>query len=279
MIVLWLCGLADAGTWEQARERHRKDAYLGPTTEERLRYGALVRDLAVAAVAGTLPPTLAQRADALGLGIEREGAVIRLVEAPGHERGVGVVAVRVGATTGELVLQAPHPLSDLHTGALAGVLFDAGEVRAACIATVHRDATEGSDPSRAADGWLTAATLGLAEALPDPLFVQLHGFGATTTEADVVVSQGASRLAPVDLAVAVRRIGVGLAVADVRTGDDVPALAARGNAQSAALAGRGRFLHVEMSEPVRERLARSEPDRAALADALLLLASREEGLP
>lgn len=281
-MILLLVALASAGTWpDVARPRLLPEGagWVAPSPEERAAYVALVRDLAIAAPSGTFPAGLAARAAALGLALDVAGTTATLREDGDRLRGVGVVAVRAGPLPAELVLQAPHPVSDVGTGAIAGALFDAGEVRAVCLATVHRRAGDGSDPARAADGWLQAATLGLAEALPDPLFVQVHGFAGETTEADAVVSEGASRMPAADLEAAVRRLRVGLGATDVRTGADVPALAARYNAQSRLLADRARFLHVEMSEPLRTALKDDDARRAALHDALLLLAARETGVP
>ncbi len=263
--------LGHAGTWELVRERRSELAPATPTPAERLAYAALVRDLARAAPAGTLPTDAHTRAGALGLELLRKDDVAWLVER-GEPRGVGLVALRVGPLAEDLVVQAPHPFSDLHTGAVTAAMFDAGELRAACIATVHRNAGPGADPAHAPESWFQSATDGLAEALDDPLFVQLHGFAPTTSDADAVLSAGGARLPADRLADAMTRIGVALGAADVRSGADVPALAARGNVQGRLLAGRARFLHLEISARLRAVLGEEPGLRAALSDALLLIA-------
>jgi hypothetical protein len=267
-VIAWV-GAAMAGTWELARARRVEGEALPPAPAERVAYAALVRDLARAAPAGAVPPDGAARAEALGLVLTVADGVAVLAEPEDRTRGAGVVAVRLGPLGGELVLQAPHPVSDLHTGRIAGALFDAGEARAACFATTHRADGEGADPAHTPESWLSAATLGLADALPEPLFVQVHGFGEARSEADAVVSEGAARARPGEVEAAAKALAVGLGVSDVRTGAEVPALAARTNAQSRLLDGRARFLHVELSAGVRERL---REDASGLGDVLVGLA-------
>ncbi|MFZ5480377.1 MAG: hypothetical protein ACOZNI_26675 [Myxococcota bacterium] len=264
-------GLSLAGVWDAARDR-RVDGWVpAPAPEARAAYGALVRDLARAAPTGRVPRDADTRARALGLELRvRDGAAL-LVEAAGGAAGAGLVAVRLGPLPCELVLAAPHPVTDLHTGAIAGALFDAGDVRAVYLATTWRDAGPDMDPAHAPASWLSTASDALADALDDPLFVQVHGFAEDRTEADVVVSDGAAPLPPWHLAAAVDAITRGLGVGDVRTGDEVPALAARTNAQGKLLAGRARFLHVELSPAVRTSLL---ADPAPLGGVLLDLAER-----
>ena len=266
-------------TWELVLARRDDEGFRVATPEVRAAYVSLVREMAEAAPAGRVPPDAGTRAAALGLTVTVEGTVAWLMEPPDDLHGAGVLALRLGPLPAELVLQAPHPTSDRHTGPVAAALFDAGDIRAAFISTVHRDAAPGSDTARAPESWLTAATIALAEALPDPLFVQLHGHSPETSEADAVVSEGSARMPPAELYTAARRIAQALGVADVRTGEEVRALAARGNAQGLVIGDRARFLHVEMSATVRERLAGDAALRASLGDALLLQAARKPILP
>lgn len=277
--MIGLFGLAWAGTWELVAARRDDMGYTVPAAEQRAAYAALVRDLARAAPAGPLPADASARAAALDLELVREGDRVWLLERVGATRGAGVLAIRTGPLAHELVVQAPHPTSDLHTGQIVGALFDAGGIRAACFATTHRWAVARSDVAREPSTWFQSATDGLADALLDPLFVQVHGFGEASTVADAVVSEGAARIAPAELTLAVRRLAVGLDATDVRTGDEVPALAARGNVQGRLLADRARFLHVELSFVLRDGLRADDARRRAFVDALLLLAAREAVVP
>ncbi len=284
--VAWilLLGVALGGAWELARERRPEGEVQDPSAEQRARYAALVRALGRAAPAATLPPDAEARAAELGLELRREGDQLWLLERaeplPGLGlRGVGVLGLRLGPLPAELVLQAPHPSSDLHTGPLASALFDAGGVRAVQLATTHRDAGEGADPAHNPASWFQGATDGLADALADPLVVQLHGFSRDTSEADAVLSEGATPLPPAELAAMIRRFSAAMGLDDVRDGTQVPALAGRDNAQARLLAGRARFLHLEMSLPLRVALRDEAERRAALSALLRSLAARQETLP
>lgn len=260
--------LALAASWPMVQERQvRLDPPDAPARVQ-LERAALARDLARVAPSGAVSPALAGRAESLGLSLRVEGDVAALLEPAPPFAGAGVLLLRLGPLPAELVLQAPHPTSDLRTGELVAQLFDIGQVRAAVFATTHRDSGEDAAHDRA--GPLQPTTQGLAEGLPNPLFVQLHGFAAETSSAELVVAVGRGFS---DGGCAARQIGAALLVQDVRTGAQEPALAATKNAQSLILLGLARFLHVEMSRPLREALAAEPARRSLLLDALLALAS------
>lgn len=280
--LLLLISLAGAVTdlWSQVEAARADEAFAPPSAELRAGYSLLVRDLARAAVAGGVPGDATARAEALGLELDVAGDVLMLREAPGRAQGGGLLAIRLGPVNGELVLQAPHPFYDLHTGRVVAAMFESGRARAAQIATAHRQAGErkggpSSDAAHNAALLFQSATLGLAGALPDPLFVQLHGFSSETTSADAVVSPGLGRLSEAELDRWQTALAPALGVADLRGGDQVSALAARTNVQGAALADRARFLHLELSLPLRERLRDDAAARQRLEAALEALARRE----
>lgn len=260
MIVL--VSVAAGGTWDTAAALRSHDRFVPPTDPERAAWSALVADLARSAPSGAVPPTLDARARALGFALSTDGGVALLAD--DGARGAGLYAVRLGALPSEVVLQAPHPFDDLHTGALAGALFDAGGLRALVVATADRDLALGSDPAHAPASWFQSATDGLAAALPRPLFLQLHGFAATTSDACAVVSEGPSRMDPARVDRLGASLGPVLDCAPVRTGREVPALAARTNAQGRLLVDRAPFLHVELSLPVRQALVADAERRARL---------------
>ena len=256
--------------------RQQDSDYVLPPPATRAAYSALVADLAEAASGGTVPSDAAARAQALDLTLVADGTALYLCEPVEHMRGAGVVAIRLGPLTEELVVEAPHPLADIRTGAITGLLFDRGDVRAAVIATVHRRAGLDADPSASSTSWLGTATDGLARGLEDAMFIQIHGFEGGTTDADAVVSAGVATPGHEAYAQAVRRVAVGIGADDVRNAEDVPALAATKNAQGRYLAEhRLRFWHIELSEPVRTALWSSESRRTEFGDQLLLLAGNE----
>ncbi len=267
---------ARAATWELAYVRQQDADYVIPPVAVRAAYSALVADLAEAAPGGTVPTDAVARAAALDLSLTQNGATLYLYEPVEHMRGAGVVALHLGPLTEEVVLESPHPLADVRTGAITGALFDRGDIRAAVIATVHRNAGSDADPAANPNSWLASATDGLARGLEDPMFVQLHGFEGSTTDADAVVSAGIAQPGHEAYAQVVRRVTIGIGEGDVRTGEDVPGLAATKNAQGRLLAERGlRFWHIEMSPAVRSKLATSDAARNELGDQLLILAANE----
>jgi hypothetical protein len=121
------------------------------------------------------------------------------------------------------------------------------------------------------------ATASLAEGLHDPLFVQVHGFDGPT--ADAIVSEGPSRMTERELAKAGHWIALALGLDEVVLGGDDLKLGGRENAQGRLLAGRARFLHLELSPEVRERLKGDEVARGLFEAALLSLADRTASDP
>jgi hypothetical protein len=273
-LIFWL-GVALGGTWLTVPRTEEGAQRLSLQPAARSEYASLVRDLAAGAASGVIPEGAAARARAIDLDLRREGSVLTLAGLPGGAAPDTVVVIRVGALAEELVLQMPHPTSDLYTGEIGGAIFDAGKIRAACFATAKRDAFEGADVAHNATSLFQGATDGLADALVDPLFVQLHGFAPGTTDADAVVSEGAGRMLPGELGGAARRIAAALDARDVRTGDEVGALAARTNTQSRLLVDRARFLHLELAILLRSALRDSAPIQASLVGALVSIAARE----
>jgi len=265
---------AETPTWERTREV-RSDAPVVPDEAWRVDYRDLLAELLRAAPSGRVPAGAATRAASLDLVLERHGAVLWLVEPVGQPRGLGMATIRLGALPTELVLQAPHPYYDEHTGRIAGALFDSGGIRALMLASAQRHAAEDIDPTRQPEGPLTTACDALAQALPDALVVQLHGFGPRRSAAAAVISTGRARsggdLASRAFPVLARATGED----DLRGPDEVPLLAALNNVQAALLADRVRFLHLEMSASLRAGLAHDALLREQLRQALLALAARE----
>ncbi|MCB9760736.1 MAG: hypothetical protein H6739_12920 [Alphaproteobacteria bacterium] len=232
----------------------------------------LVEVLARAAPRGAVPDDDAgERANALGMLWLRDGDVAWIAEVQGSPRGYGALGLRLGPLDAELVLQTPHPRADLHTGDIATALFMGGGVRALSIATTHRRTARDAAHDPASP--MQAVTQGLAAGLADPLFVQLHGFAEATSDADAVLSGGATRWTEAALACARVRVGAALH-AEVRSGEQVPALAAQTNVQGQLLKDRARLLHLELSLPQRQVLRDDADRQAALRDALLAVAAR-----
>jgi hypothetical protein len=276
-VILWvMAALAQTPTWDRAEGLQVREGYVLPAPATRKTMRTLVRDLAWAAPTGTVPPGLAETAASIGMRILVDGDVAVLFDA--HPRGGALLALRLGPLPTDLVLQAPHPLSDENTGALVGSMFDLGGVRAACIATNHRADGRDADPSGLGRSWLSVMTQGLADGLPNAVFVQIHGFDPDTSPADAVLSPG-DRFASLEAwSEALRHVAVGLRADDVRTGEEVPDLAALDNAQGRWLARHGRvFWHIELSAEMRKRLRKERRSRAHFRDELIRMAMSAAG--
>ncbi len=258
--------------WAASRQ---SPAWRSPTRPEREAVQQGVQLLAEAAI--TCDPAGRQRAAeglaSAGLGVRELSETVWLVAETDEHYGAGFLALRcgAGASVTSVTLQAPHGRYDLGTGELLVALFATSTARAAQWNTVHRyRAVPGerpADPVHPADvahqpgSLFHAATLGLAAADPQLRVVQLHGFAKGRVEAELVLSSGDASRPPEAAGLAAAGVG-GVAL----FGRDVQTLGGTTNAQARALPGR--FLHVEMSADLRERLATSDEQLAALWTAV-----------
>ena len=272
MMLAWLTLLSGGltgGIWEQAELWRDDGAPLSVPAPERLAAQRLFNELLAGAASDILPVDFERRAAELGLEVQfQPGAVVL------HGQG-GIFAVRLGdPEIPALILQAPHAWYDFKTGRISGGLFDAGVSRALFLNGGQRyGGVDGEDKrfdvAHRHDTLFQAATLGASQGLIDPLVVQLHGYGPKTSPAAAVVSRGGAleplavqEQAIVDLGRLFASLG------DVHAGEDEPLLAARANAQSHVLAGRARFLHVELGKQARRDLA-DDPELQAAFGQLL----------
>lgn len=198
-----------------------------------------------------------------------------VVEVEGHRRGGGMYAIRCGPALPQ-VIQAPHAMYDLKTGAIAWSLFAESGVRAGMWNTVHRYRSR-PDEQREEDlhpadvchefgSFFQAATVAAATADPTLRFVQLHGFASGRGEVDIIISSGAPTTPPRAFS---ERLGDALGDTGLY-GVDVHILGGSTNVQRRFLVttDEGRFLHLEMTLPVREELLESSESRAFLLQAL-----------
>jgi hypothetical protein len=249
-----------AGVWDQVQELRQDGQDVTAIPSDRADARVLVAQLSAAAPSGVLPNGWQDRARAAGFEVAETDEWVRL-SCPS-----GVVFLRVGPSV-PLILQAPHAWFDRGTGALTAELFEEGTAAALMVNTGHRyggdtDA-EHVDVAHADETLFQAATLGVVEGRVDPLVVQLHGFSPKTSSAAAVVSQGAAFQSPSVLDRAQADL-IGLFGDQVVTDAEVPALAGRRNLQGRVVGGTARFLHIELSQDVRAKLAEDDALRAAL---------------
>ncbi|MEO9702212.1 hypothetical protein [Marinobacter alexandrii] len=197
-----------------------------------------------------------------------------------HSKGLGHYLFRLDSDL-ELMLQAPHQFYDRHTGQLAIDLFLESKARVLALNSAHRrlkinDRTGNADMAHlegTAFGSLTRA-FGLSRA--GGVVVQLHGFaaGKRTSEAgrdaDIIVSSGQRWLQPV-----AERFSACLSEVGrwnvLRFPVDVGELGGTTNTQGVALRhlGNNRFVHLELSRDLREKLIGDSVDFNALNACLI----------
>ena len=196
-------------------------------------------------------------------------------------RGSGIYIRRCGAHTEPLVVQAPHGYYDLHTGRIARQVFRDTGARWLMLNSLQRyKSRKGETPSDAfhpADAahnhrlLFQAVTKGILEASPSILFAQLHGFEERSHGVDAILSDG--RRSPqtwsARLATAWKPPGLRVEV----YGANGRGLGGTTNVQGNLInAAGGRFLHVEMTTAVRERMKKKDEFRKTLSAALVKVA-------
>jgi len=276
--------LAAGGLWAGVDRLRNDDGYSDASAWRRAQVRAVVADVTRGAAAGAIPASAQRRAEAAGLVLRESDAWVILASQP--DAADGFYVIRKGGDVPPLVLEAPHAWYDLDTGKLSCALFEAGYGRALLLNTAQRHAPSqgdasahagelGADVAHRAESVFQAATLGVADALNDPLVVQIHGFGSGHGSHAAVLSEGSTFQASAQLARAMQLLEPVLGrFGSLVTGEQVPELAARTNVQSQALTGQARFLHAELSLPARRTLVVDATLRAQLGDALNRLTER-----
>jgi hypothetical protein len=262
MIALIAAGVTFAGTtWEDAVAA-RGDAISETTLAERGARTDVLLDLVRSAPSGKVAEETLHRAKAAGLSVVRNGEVLAVSEiSHGSE---GFYAIRLGPSP-PVACAAPHPAYDKGTGEIVASLFDLGTCRIALFATAPRGVI---DLAHAADTLFQSLSGRLPEVVGDLWMVQVHGFAPETATGDAVLSDGAATLDPNVLAHARNALAAatGWTIAD---GEEVPALAARTNLQSKALAHQARFLHIEVSAERRKAILDDRAQLAAFSGGIL----------
>ena len=267
LVALSFARMDDSALWS-AVDAARNDAV--PTSlapDEQATASRFFSELVRTAAAGTLPRDLETRAAALGLDVEQGEGFVLLRPSGGAADGIYIV--RIGEVDDPVVLQTPHSWFDLKTGRLGCLLFEEGVGQVLMMNSGQRYGVEGANADLAdrSDTLFQAFTLGAAEALDQPLVVQLHGFGKKRTRAVAVLSPGSALHDP-DVLASSRGELDELLRGKAVSGEAVPKLAGRHNAQGIALSSRARFLHLELSSKSRKQLVEDAELRAEFAAML-----------
>ena len=191
-----------------------------------------------------------------------------LCETPGAETGRGWYLLRTNRQS-TILLEAPHARNDIRTGLIGLRMFLAGRSRAFAAATITRHR---ADMAHLDDTLFQAFTLAFARSCPAGLVVQLHGFESGNhrdTEAAIIASDGTRSPEPW-LADLMRRLKTATSLPILAYPTETQALGATLNAQARGLRQDGgcRFLHLELSMDLRERLASDDELRRGILDCL-----------
>jgi len=197
-------------------------------------------------------------------------------ETPPTFRGSGVYALRCGEAV-PLVVQIPHSFFDTHTGRVGRVIFKLARARWLFLNTLHR--YKGRAGEKQTDSWhpadcahnpalfFQAMTEGVLAAEPAALFAQLHGFDATSRGTEVILSDG--HRGPQVWAERVKSLWTLPEAKVVVFERNMRELGGLTNVQGDAIAAKkGRFVHIEMSLPIRTRLSKEAAAQKNLAAAL-----------
>lgn len=209
-----------------------------------------------------------------GLGFEfheltEEGEPLWLVcETPGHEGGRGWYLFRANHRS-NLAFEAPHARNDIHTGIIGLRLFQAGKARVLAASTITRHR---ADMAHLDNTYFQAFTRAFAEACPTGLVVQLHGFETGNHKkigADILASAGTRAPQPW-FGEVVDRLKQATAMRVLAFPRDTKVLGALLNVQGKELnqTPHCRFLHLEMTPELRERLARDPELRRSVLECL-----------
>lgn len=223
---------------------HDDDPYRPPEPAERRQLLSALRALEAGETDDVLGFTMRTGVDG------ETGRRFGLAVNPPGERAWGWYLVDLSAPLG-LVIEVPHPNSDLHTEEIGLALYQAVPGSILLVSGTHRRVANGAgDVAHRTDSMFHAVASDLAgRGLPQ---VQLHGFhDDNLPDTDVVVSPGAG-----DAGAAVRRVADRVDE-DFRVcrswRQDCGGLEGTTNVQGRDAAKRGTpFVHVEISRSIRD---------------------------
>lgn len=264
LLAIWPLALAAQPTTLENRFRESQGRDYQPPSSDELRQA---EQLFQRAFAGRIEAT---EWAALGFQVERvtenDRVFMVIREQPNQRRGHGFYTFAAPMTDAP-ILQAPHALSDQHTGVIALHLFAEGRFAAGAWSTAPRryqddeDQTVDADMAHQPDSYFIAFSRAAALARPARALLQLHGFAThkRKTEAGraagVIVSAGQRQPTPAAEQIA-RCLAEKLTTPVLLYPQDVRELGALTNQVGKALRtlGHSGFVHIELAQPVREQL-------------------------
>ncbi|NOY24797.1 MAG: hypothetical protein GXP62_02900, partial [Oligoflexia bacterium] len=256
-----LNGTSAGHTWRVAEALESDVAAQRFDVVEQQRYQHLVSALTRRAVSGDGAKDLVATATDLGLDLEIGAKRFELRPASPESREAGILVLRRGHLSAEVVVTAPHPFDDRDSGWVAAQIFDQSPVRAVYIATAapldtddtfksgsqRRSADLSANADTTQESAILLATRGLSQVLSEPWYVQIQTFDMRSAEPAIVVDSAGTDTSRGDLELAADRLCVALNGVDVRTSRYTLRLAAQDNAQLDALESSTHFLIVGLS--------------------------------
>ncbi len=108
---------------------------------------------------------------------ENNGAVYYILrEADVRNRGWGLYIFRAGNESSDLVVEAPHPLSDLQTDRIAVLAFERSRAKAFLLAGAHRNANRDRSADVANFPWSIFQAVHEEVTSPSTIVIDIHGF-------------------------------------------------------------------------------------------------------
>jgi hypothetical protein len=201
--------------------------------------------------------------------VTAEGEPMWLVtQPPDSESGGGWYLFRTNHQS-NLAFETPHARNDVHTGIIGLRLFQAGTARVLAASTITRHR---ADMAHLEGTFFQEFTLAFAEACPTGLVVQLHGFESenhNNIAADILASAGTKTPGPWFEPV-VEKLKQATSVRVLAYPRDTKVLGGTTNTQGKALnqTPHCRFLHLEITPELRERMARDPELRRAILNSV-----------
>lgn len=254
---------------EDSLPRAGTEGFTVPTDEQKNIFSAIVAGINENRPLEALTSAAQNSYDLLWYSDANDGNAISYVlrEADPSARGWGLYIFRV-ASASNVILEAPHPLSDDGTPALAVDLYRALDARAVLMAGAHRDANaDGSadaahNPQTIFQEVHESEVQAIFNADQIPIVLQIHGFAASKHPdyPHVIVSyEHSGVMNPADLlsggqvenkiVSALEAMGIKVGTCG---GGQWRDLCGQTNIQS-ELMTRGIFIHIELDESIRDK--------------------------
>lgn len=130
--------------------------------------------------------------NSLGFESEKIGSFLIIKEKESNQTGKGVYIFNT-LKPSQIIIEAPHRPSDLHTGTIAVQLMEKGWFLATALNTVHR---KKANFTREVMTYFNAFTEAFGEAYPQGNIIQLHGFDGEKHDLSTDLIFSATLLSP-----------------------------------------------------------------------------------